>query len=463
MKRRPNILLLMPDQHRGDWLGLYGKLPVRTPNIDALAQRGVLFSQAVCPSPLCAPSRAAFATGLSFDRCPVKHNGEDLPDGTRTFYADIRQAGYHVATCGKLDLLKMSGSWGPDGRHGSGAHSKLAAMGFSAGCDNGGKHDAVVAFREGRAEPYTHYLSSRGLAQVHADDYAHRGKAKGGTLTGHSVHYLDTDPTALPDDAYCDNWIGRNGIELIREAPSDRPWFLQVNFCGPHEPMDVTAAMKERWCSVDFPVPEQSSGLTASHHQEIRRNYASMIENIDRWVGSYVEFLASHGILDDTIVVYTSDHGEMLGEHGLWEKHVPWHPSVNVPLVVAGPGYAGGLRDDRGVSLIDLTATIRALAGAGSSAAVDGTPLDPGNAACRIALSGLGGWRMASDGRFKLVVGFDSHHSRKQMMQTPFDPGSASVQLYDLAGDPGETNDIAAAEPAHVARLMSCIDGATRP
>ncbi len=459
MKRRPNILLLMPDQHRGDWLGLYGRLPVRTPNIDALARRGGLFAQAICPSPLCAPSRAAFATGLAYDRCPVKHNGEDLPAGTRTFYQDIRQAGYHVATCGKLDLLKMSGSWGADGRHGSGADSKLAAMGFTAGCDNGGKHDAVVAYREGRAEPYTLYLASRGLAETHADDYARRGKATGGTVTGHSVHFLDTDPTALPDDAYCDNWIGRSGIELVRQAPPDRPWFLQVNFCGPHEPMDVTRSMKDRWSGVDFPVPGESSGITPSHHRSIRQNYAAMIENIDEWVGRYVEFLAAGGMLDDTIVVYTSDHGEMLGEHGLWEKHVPWHPSVHVPLVVAGPGFGGGFRDDHAASLIDLTATIRSVAGAAGQDGADGVPLVPGDES-RVAISGLGCWRAAFDGRFKLIVGYDGTLSRKQMTLGPFDPSSPHVRLYDLASDPGETRNIAADEPACTARLRACIEAA---
>ncbi|MBI3505252.1 MAG: sulfatase-like hydrolase/transferase [Proteobacteria bacterium] len=456
MTRRPNILLLMPDQHRGDWLGLYGRLPLRTPNIDALAWRGGLFAQAICPSPLCAPSRAAFATGFSYDRCDVKHNGEDLPDCTRTFYADLRDAGYHVATCGKLDLLKMSGSWGADGRHGSGAESKLAHLGFTAGCDNGGKHDAVVAWREGRAEPYTLYLASRGLARTHADDYARRGKAHGGTVTGHAVHYLDTAPTDLPDDAYCDNWIGRGGLDLIDAVPKDRPWFLQVNFCGPHEPMDVTRSMKERWRGVDFPVPANGSGLDAAQHREIRRNYAAMIENVDMWVGRYVGHLAEKGLLDDTLVVYTSDHGEMLGDRGYWEKHVPWHPSVHVPLVVAGAGFGGGFRNDHAVSLIDLAATFRALAGAASPAAADGAPLASGDAVRPAAISGLGMWRLAFDGRYKLVAGYDAARSRKEMTLAPFDK-AAPGRLYDLANDPDETRDIAAAEPAIAARLKARI------
>jgi len=461
MRRRPNILFLLPDQHRGDWLGLYGRLPVRTPNIDALARRGGLFTQAICPSPLCAPSRAALATGLDYDRCPVKHNGEDLPLDARTFYSDLGDAGYFVASCGKLDLLKSSGSWGTDGRHGSGAASKMAMLGFEGGLDNGGKHDAVVAWREGRAEPYTLYLAGLGLAETHARDYARRGQAKGGRVSGHSVHFLDTEPTDLPDEAYCDNWIGRAGIDLIRNAPADRPWFLQVNFTGPHEPMDITRSMKDRWRGVDFPVPDDLSGLSPEHHVEIRRNYAAMIENVDMWVGRYVEFLAASGQLDDTIVVYASDHGEMLGERGYWEKHVPWHPSVHVPLAVAGPGFAGGFRDDRAVSLVDLTATFRAVAGLQPKPGAGGQPLDPAGKGERIAVSGLGAWRVAFDGRYKLVAGFDPKQSRKEMTLATYD-AHASGQLYDIATDPEERHDIAAARPADVARLRAGLEAASR-
>jgi arylsulfatase A-like enzyme len=202
--------------------------------------------------------------------------------------------------------------------------------------------------------------------------------------------------------------------------------------------------------------------LSAGHHQEIRRNYAAMIENVDSWLGRLVDRLSTADQLDDTVVIYASDHGEMLGDRGLWEKHVPWHPSVNVPLVVAGPGFNVGLKDSSAVSLTDLAATIRSIARVDGPDGVDGRPLVPGATGRQAAISGLGTWRMASDGRYALIAGYDPTLPRKEMTQGTFDPKTATGQLYDLSADPGETRDIAAEYPALVARFMARIADSMR-
>ncbi len=465
MPRPYNILVILSDQHRGDWLGfLGGRQPVRTPHIDALARRGVAFVNAITPSPLCAPARAAFATGRAYDRCPVKHNGQDLPTDAATIYRLLRDRGYHVATCGKLDLLKGAADWGADGQHRIGAASRLHALGFTGGLDSGGKHDAVRAYLNGVAEPYLAYLAERGLAETHVRDYEARGQAASDMpLAGDDpVHFVNTAPTLLPDEAYGDNWIGRSGHDLIAGMPSDTPWFLQVNFSGPHEPMDVTAAMQAGWADALFAPPSDLGRLTPAQHLAIRRNYAAMIETVDQWVGRYVALLEERGELERTIVVYASDHGEMLGDRRLWAKHVPFQPSVHVPLVLRGGDFSGGRRAQPAVTLLDLAATVLDTAGIEPPATVEGRSLRAilaEGADRRTAFAGLGCWRLAFDGRFKLVAGYEPAMPRREMMQRSFaEVADLPVLLYDLGSDPEELRDVAAVHPQVTEALRAQLD-----
>jgi arylsulfatase len=115
-RRRPNILFFFPDQHRFDWTGLNPDLDVRTPHLASLARRGVAFQRAIVASPLCAPSRACLASGKEYHRARVPNNGYDYPLDQPTFYAMLREAGYHVAGCGKFDLHKKTEDWGLDGK-----------------------------------------------------------------------------------------------------------------------------------------------------------------------------------------------------------------------------------------------------------------------------------------------------------------------------------------------------------
>ena len=387
--RRPNILLFFPDQHRHDWVGSTAGLPARTPNLDALAGRGARFVNALCPSPVCAPSRAALACGKEYDRCGVPSNGQNYPLQQTTFYRLLRESGYHVIGCGKFDLRKPARSWGRDGKQVVDGVSCLDLWGFSDGIDNGGKHDGVGGYKQGKVCPYMAFLESKGLADAHVADFARR-KQYDGTVT------------PLPDEAYADNWIARNGLELLRQAPPGKPWFLQVNFNGPHEPMDVTAGMKERWKGVTFPPPH--GGPPGVDHDGIRQNYSAMVENIDRWLGLYVEELRKAGQLDSTLIVYSSDHGEMLGDRGLWGKQQPYQPSAGVPLVAAGPSVRQGWTCQAPATTLDLAATFLDFAGLEVPRDMDSRsmlPLLAGGAQPprKVVRSGLGAWRLGQIGR----------------------------------------------------------------
>ena len=424
---RPNILFLFPDQHRFDWVPWNPGVPVRMPNLRALADRGVRFNRAFTPSPLCAPARACLAAGKEYARCGVVSNGQNYPIAQTTFYKLLRDRGYHVMGCGKFDLHKASSDWGLDGKR------WLKEWGFSDGIDNGGKGDAVRAGRKEPKDPYMAFLEKRGLRQTHIDDSRRRSQ------TGASAAF----PTPLPDDAYCDNWVGQNGIDLLRAAPKEKPWFLQVNFTGPHPPWDITQGMTKLYEAVEFPQPNGGRGLAPEQNAAVRRNYSAMITNIDRWIGVYIEELRKRGELENTLIVYSSDHGEMLGDHESWGKSAPYQPSVGVPLVIAGPGVKRGLVSDALVSTMDLAATFLDCAAIKLPKDMDSLSLRPVLDGSKTShrdhvLSGLCPWSMVWDGRYKLIKGFEN---------------TGDPALFDLRDEPLENRNVAAENKDTVERL----------
>jgi len=426
--RRPNILFLFPDQHRHDFVGMNPDLPVRTPNLNALTERGVWLPQAVCPSPLCAPSRACLAAGRRYHRCRVPSNQVDYPLDQPTYYTALRDSGYTVAGVGKFDLHKNTLDWGLDGSR------LLGEWGFSEGIDNEGKIDAVRSGAERPMGPYMAYLHERGLAEAHVRDFT----------TRHG--FRDTHPTPLSEDAYCDNWIAENGLRLLKGFPEGRPWHLVLNFTGPHNPMDVTEGMQAQWRDVPFPPPNENDQLDVAHHARIRQNYAAMIENIDRHVGRLLEAVTERGELDRTLVVYSSDHGEMLGDHNRWGKSTYYQPSVGVPLVIAGPGVREGVRSDALVEVQDLTATLLDYARVGPLPDMDSLSLRDILEGRREAhrpcvVSALNLWRMICDGRYKLVLRADG-----------------GPLLFDLLQDPQETTNLTERMPGEVERLRGMLN-----
>ena len=467
---RPNFLFFFPDQHRSDWVQWNQDVPVPTPNLAALRETGVSFTNAIVDSPVCGPSRACLASGSVYGRCGVSGNSDNFPTDRLSYYKALRNSGYHVMGCGKLDLHKADYSWGLDGK------GSMDAWGFSDMIDNGGKGGGANAYRRdpvGPKDPYYAYLDSLEppLGMSWAQELDRLGQVKWNQFfwreTGDVLEDLlkretwwgETDPVPLPDKAYCDNWIARNGLELLDRVPDDKPWHLVLNFVGPHPPMDITKSMAGRFRGPDrvidvFPQPYGYGGpLLPDQHVRIRQNYAAMIENIDRWLGVFVDALKERGDFDNTVIVYSSDHGEMLGDLGLWGKSFPYHASAGVPLSIAGPGIREGFDSDAMASLIDLTATFMDYGEAGTLEYQDGQSLRPvlenvsdehrgysrSSLTYRQRL-----WRFVQDKRYKVVEGF----------------GPEETQLFDREIDPNETENIAAAKPGVVEELSKLMAGA---
>jgi arylsulfatase A-like enzyme len=332
---------------------------------------------------------------------------------------------------GKFDLHKSTSYCGPDGTH------QLEAWGFTDGVDQCGKWDLVDTAKrrsdDDAFDPYAAFLRHEGLLAAHVEDFDDRWP------------YCDTHPTPLPDHAYCDNWIARNALRLLYDFPGGGPWHLVVNFAGPHDPVDVTASMRERWKDVDFPPPHRPEDFDAETHNAIRQNYAAMIENIDRHVGRFLGAVEERGESDRTLVVFASDHGEMLGDHGQWRKKTFYHPSVGVPLIAAGPGVERGAVRDAPVSLHDLSATFLDAAGADPLPEADAQSLGPllaGETDTHrdVVLSALYDWRMGFDGRYKLA---------ERAGEAPL--------LFDHETDPWEDTSIAEEAAPVVERLRGAL------
>ena len=460
---RPNFLFFFPDQHRFDWVQWNESVPVPTPNLAVLRQRGVSFPNAVVDSPVCGPSRACLASGSVYERCGVINNTANFPTDRVSYYRALRDSGYHVMGCGKLDLHKGDYSWGLDGR------GSMEAWGFSEMIDNGGKGGGASAYRQapvGPKDPYYAYLDSLQppLGASWAEELRRLGEVKWNQIirqsTGQQLQDLlrretwwgETDPVFLTDEAYCDNWIARNGLEQLERAPDGKPWHLVLNFVGPHPPMDITQSMEARYRGPErvidgFEQPNHYEGpFPPEQHVRIRQNYAAMIENIDRWLGVFVAALKDRGDYDNTVIVYSSDHGEMLGDHSRWGKSYPFQPSAGVPLCIAGPGVREDFESDAMASLIDLTATFMDYGEAGTLEHQDGESLRPllenvtdeRRDFSRSALEIRSGpWRFVQDRRYKLVQGF----------------GLEGPQLYDREADPLETENVANSKTGVVERL----------
>ncbi|HZG75679.1 MAG TPA: choline-sulfatase [Paenibacillus sp.] len=370
---QPNILMIMVDQMAYDCIGALGHPVVRTPNLDKLVERGVAFENAYCNSPLCAPSRASFVTGRLPSRIAAYDNGSELPASAPTFLHALRRAGYETVLSGKMHFV------GPDQLHG-----------------------------------FEHRL----VRDIHATGFELTPDWSRGAYPNPGTGVRRLKQHAGLDDwnnhlAY-DEKVANRALEKIRDLgrlkPNERrPFFLCASFFHPHDPFVITEKYWNMYKDVDVPLPRAGAApLESMHpfdrwiqtHHELdthplteeelianRRAYYGMVTYIDDKVGQLVDELERMGLLEETIVMVTSDHGEMLGEHGMWFKRTYFDPSAKVPLVVSWPArfQAGAVREEV-VSLVDLAATIVDAAGAKDAAigACDGDsflPLLQGEAA----------------------------------------------------------------------------------
>eukprot|EP01062_Namystynia_karyoxenos_P077796 TRINITY_DN790_c0_g1_i1.p1 TRINITY_DN790_c0_g1~~TRINITY_DN790_c0_g1_i1.p1 ORF type:complete len:522 (+),score=113.22 TRINITY_DN790_c0_g1_i1:79-1644(+) len=481
---RPNLLLLFPDQWRYDWDGMTGPeqgrgdIPLRLPVTKAVAQRGTRFTQAYVPAPVCAPSRSCLASAREYDHQRVPNNGHDYSLNVTTFYTVLRDAGYHTMTTGKDDLTKKTqlgskvGYPGcPQCRAGDGLWHQ-SELGFSDGLRYSGKLDVVDT--DSPHEMYGFYLQN------------HTMKTEDGkNTTGWQAHRACMgrasekwcDKLTYTPELYEDDWTAGNAITLLKRRPRDRPFFLQVSFPGPHPPFLVTAGMRKAasdgrvWPAAIDDKKNSTPGGACKPTGEpdgnrVRCNYAAEIENIDNLFQKIIDEVDSQGVLDNTIIFISSDHGEMLGDHGDTDKSKPWQGSAAVPLIVAGPGVAQGRVIGRPVGTLDMAGTFMDIAGAKPAEYMTAVSLRPlfstdGNSTYRQHVnSGLN--------KFRMVVQEVNGTSYKYICckgQCPSPPSTAPAvskdgwmeMLINVTADPFDMNDLSKKMPELSAQMRKLL------
>ncbi len=444
MPRQPNILLIMDDQHRYDFLGAE-QPAVATPHLDALAAAGTRFTHCCVNAPVCAPSRISLATGLHPWRLGCLDNHCYLPARVPTYYQRLRDGGYQVASVGKLDLAKPTGFNGRQGRRACNFR-----WGFTDPLEAEGKMHAGRAAEP--VGPYGHQLQKAGLWDAFRQDYAARSQA--GWIKGAS------HDSALPEAWHSDSWIGQQAVRWLDSAARDEPWHLFVSFVGPHDPFDPPAAWADRYRDRAMPPPIQDAredkpawirrrrlGLSDAEVAWTRRQYCANVSLIDHWIGQMRAALAARGLAENTYILFASDHGEMLGDHGLYTKSVAYEGALRVPLIVTGPDLPQGQFCASLAELADLNPTICELAGlpyAGSELnALDARSLLPSVRDVAVGhrrnvLAQLRNFAALRTETHKLIVNYNE-----------------APELYDLAADPSETQNRAAQQPELAAALAS--------
>jgi choline-sulfatase len=440
-----NIVLVMSDQHRADVLGCAGDPGVRSPHIDALAASGLRFTRTSCQGPLCMPARASFLTERYVRDHGVFTNWTAVAPGSPTYLHALRDAGYHTAMLGKAHLYRDD----LDGvAHVDELAPHLMALGFAEVQETGDKFFSLP-------NRYSDHLESQGLLgayREHIRDRSYQGEKETGRNATKRVPMWDSTPMPVPLSSYIDAWHGDLAARWVERYERDQPFFLFVGFPGPHDPWDAPAEAVARYRELEVSMPPSTARpdvegagsygrllrgflhlsdtdtMTDDAIRGMRRAYSAAVSVIDDAVGRIVAALSARGMLDRTWVIYTSDHGEMGGDHGLMSKCVFYKQAVNVPLVIRPPGGCGAGAVGDLVEHVDVAATLRVIADAPSLEGSAGRSLlgylDGGGPAPRgVSVSENWGFALFETERFKLVVDEDT--------LTP-------CQLFDLHDDPHE-------------------------
>ena len=367
---KPNLLLIMADQFRADSMTQMGG-GIKTPHIDRIIRKGVFFDKASCTSPLCTPSRASLATGKYPHNCGVMVHDASLPLDQITYYQLLRKNGYRTAVIGKTDLHKDY--------HYYGKNAPLPVMyhyGFTDPDEVEGKMN--LAFypvkEDGTKElvgPYQRYLETKGVLDSITKDYHKR-------LEKLPVWYAEK--SVLRDEDFQDTYIGRKACEFLEQVDEEYPWHLMVSFAGPHDPWDPPEYALSKVGDTIYPpsieddmqgkpdwikkkAQNQSYGLTQEKVQNLKKHYAAYVVAIDDCIGRILDVLERREMCQNTVVVFCADHGEMLGDHNLFQKSVMYEGALRIPLVINIPGYTNESRNHALVELMDLAPTFLELAG----------------------------------------------------------------------------------------------------
>lgn len=429
LETRPNIILIMTDEMRGDCMGIAGHPDVKTPYLDTLAQQGRYYPNAYSACPSCIPARASLFTGLS-----QRHTGRvGYEDGVewnynRTMAGELSKLGYYTQCVGKMHV-----------------HPLRSQVGF---------HNIVL--HDGYLQEYRKSNVPYSENQLVADDYFYWLKQEKGiyadvTDTGLQCNSWVTRPWIYDEMSHPTNWVVTQSINFLRRRDPRMPFFLMTSFVRPHAPYDAPQPYFDMYSDRNIRPPvmgdwddreylKEHGHIYDSHsgpvEEEMIRNqqigYYACITHIDHQIGRLLQVLGNQGILENTVIIFTSDHGEMLSDHCLNRKNVPYQGSVRIPMIISGPEKLIGKRkrvEDKVVELRDVMPTVLGIAGT--------------------AVPGLDGVSMLKDEEREYLHGehlADYERHSNQFIVTKTDkyiwfPVTGEEQYFHLTTDPDETKN----------------------
>lgn len=425
---RPNVLLISTDHWPAALLGAAGHSSVLTPTIDELARSGVRFTNAYGECPVCIPARRTLMTGTSPRRHGDRDFGEtrpmpELPTMAQTF----RAAGYQAYGVGKLHV-----------------YPQRNRIGF----------DDVILDEEGRTQygvidDYELFLADQGYPGRQFDH-------------GMSNNDYQTRPWHLPDELHATNWATQQMVRTIKRRDRDKPGFWYLSYRHPHPPLvplqtyldmydgvDLGEPVMGEWAKGELPytlqgVQARAAHMTADQIRLARKAFCALCTHIDHQIRVVIGSLREEDLLDDTVICFTSDHGDMLGNHGMWAKKLFYEPSANIPMALVGTANdkrVGHHRvDDRIVGWQDVMPTLLDLAGVGIPETVEGISM-VGEPKRELLYGEVGegdhATRMIRQGRHKLI----------------YYPVGNTRQLFDVEADPHELRDLSG-EPERADLLL---------
>lgn len=347
--KKPNILLFFTDMQRFDTIAELGNSIIKTPNLDRLVRGGTAFTRAYSPSPVCIPARWCMHYGQYTQKSKLHDNGVMPEDNGASIQQLLSNAGYLAAAIGKCHFTPNS----------------HALRGF----------DLRLTQEEGISDPekddYCHWLKENGYDY----DEPHGTRGEMYYIPQVSLHSEKDHPTT---------WVGDRAIEFIKENTGDKPWLLFSSFIHPHPPFAPPKPWHKLYRARNMPlpfVPDESDDLhTWINHEQnrykyrdngidnnlmrnIKAYYYATISYVDYQIGRILDALEQSGQLDNTLIVFSSDHGEHLGDYNCFGKRSMHDSSAKIPMIVRGPGFEPNSRCNIPVSLVDLMPTFAAIAG----------------------------------------------------------------------------------------------------
>lgn len=377
---KPNLLLITVDQMRYDCLSSMGHPIVETPNLDSLASRGVVCNHAYSATPSCIPARAAIMTGMG-QRSHGRVGYEDKVEWNyaHTIAGELANAGYHTQCVGKMHVYPA--------RNLCGFHNVILHDGYLH--YNRDKSQIVYNEHFNQVDDYLQWL--RGQTHAHSD-ITDLGLDCNASTIGRPWH--------LPEAMHPTNWCVTESLDFMRRRDPGKPFFLWTSFVRPHSPLDPPQCYLDMYKDLEFPDPPigdwvdlnaaysgakdptASFGSLPKHRlRRARAAYYALITHLDDQIGRLINGLQEHGVLNNTLILFTSDHGEMMGDHHSFRKSLPYEGSAKIPFILYDPGSKMGLRAgstlDAVVELRDIMPTFLEAAGIEIPITVEGQSLLP--------------------------------------------------------------------------------------